>query len=57
MAAITISGTTTDLWEEHRQTFDTMAGLTLVDLKKAKPEKQEPEKQEPENHNWNPSHD
>ena len=46
MAAITISGTTTDLWEEHRQTFDTMAGITLVDLKKAKPEKQEPE-----NHN------
>jgi len=37
MAAITISGTTTDLWEEHRQTFDTMAGITLVDLKKAKP--------------------
>lgn len=36
MAAIIISGTTTDLWEEHRETFDTMAGLTIVDLKKAK---------------------
>lgn len=36
MAAITISGTTTDLWEEHQETFDTMAGLTLIDLEKAK---------------------
>ncbi len=36
MAAITISGTTTDLWKEYQETFDTMAGLTLIDLKKAK---------------------
>ena len=36
MVAITISGTTTDLWEEYQETFGTMAGLTIVDLKKAK---------------------
>ena len=36
MAAITISGTTTDLWKEYQETFDAMAGLTLINLKKAK---------------------
>jgi len=44
MIAITTSGTTTDLWEENQEIFDTMAGLTLVDLKKAKSKRAKPKK-------------
>lgn len=44
MAAITTSGTTKDLWEEHRETFDVMAGLTLIDIKKAKSKQQDAKK-------------
>ena len=36
MAAITISGTTSDLWETHQDAFNVMSALTLIDLEKAK---------------------
>ncbi|MEL6105230.1 MAG: hypothetical protein AAFU85_04305 [Planctomycetota bacterium] len=36
MGAITISGTTTDLWDEYEKTFNVMSKMTIVDLEKAK---------------------
>ena len=36
IAAIIISGTTSDLWGEHKDTFKTMSGVKLIDLSRVK---------------------
>lgn len=36
IAAIAISGTTTDLWESYQETFNVMSSMTLIDLDKMK---------------------